>query len=67
MIKFLLLIVLIGIASGFYFGVFNSQDDISDIINKSKNLVTEQVDNIKEKSIDKAKEIKEKTIETIEN
>ena len=58
----LLLIALLG--AGYYFGYFNKDDSVNDIISKSKSIANEKVGELKDKAQDRLEEIQEKATDT---
>ena len=62
MIRLVVLIIVIALGAGFYFGVFNTNDSVQDIVNKSKEIASKKADELKEKAIDKANDLKEEAL-----
>jgi uncharacterized protein (UPF0333 family) len=57
MLRLVILIIVVALGVGFYFGVFNTDDSVNDIVNKSKEIASKKADELKEKAIDKANDL----------
>ena len=59
MIRLIILIVIVALGAGFYFGVFTTDDSVDDIINKSKDIATQTASDLKDKALEKADDLKD--------